>query len=314
MRISRLAQDNPRMQGAKQRVWYRQHSPDHLRAVERLVNDVLVAQRRGTPPRAIVLGAGACTELPLERLARACESILLVDIDVAGMLRARDELPAAVRERVNVLALDLTGGVSAALATELRAQPWADLAQLSGPNAAAPLDAAAACLDHCPIPDPPFDPRLAPAGYDLVISDFVLTQLFSLPTLDVVDMLTVVAPAAVDQREAHPRYRDAAHGFRRRIALAHLSLLSMLLAPAGAGLLMSDITGYLLPARSGPHAAPAADSLPVLPPEALDLPTEVASRFEVIGQPHTWRWLVSAPTANLPGRAYDVLGVVFRPR
>ena len=35
---------------------------------------------------------------------------------------------------------------------ELRAQPWRDLARL---GATAPLEAAAACLERCPVPDPP---------------------------------------------------------------------------------------------------------------------------------------------------------------
>ncbi len=295
MRIARLANENPRTQGPERRAWYRRHSPEHLRMVTGLVEQAFAARAGGAEPRAVVLGAGACTELPLEWLARRCGSVLMVDLDVPGMLRARDGLPNTLRARVNVVATDLTGGVSAALAAELRAQPWADLARL-GDNA--PLDAAASCLARCPVPDPPPIPELQPAGYDLVISSLPLTQLFSLPLLDVLDVLSVHAPAAVDRRETHARYRAAAEGFRRRVAGA-------------AGVLVSDVTGHLLPPVAGAHAAAPVDSLPVLPPEVLDLGTDVAARFTPLGAPRTWQWLVSRAEGQQPGRAYDVTGVVF---
>ncbi len=315
MRIERLSQENPRTQGPERRAWYRAHSADHLRTIAELVEESLRTQL-GKGVRALVLGAGACTELPLERLARGCESVLLVDVDVQGMLRARDEVPQSLRAKVNAVAADITGGVSQALAAELRMQPWSDLVSLGGPAGRAPLDAAAACLDHCPVPDPPVFAELAPEGYDLVISSFVLTQLFSLPLLDVIDVLGMYAPDSVDLRDSSPRYREAAQRFRRRIALAHLSLIGALLAPEGAGLLLSDVRGYLLPARNGLHAGAGAapEALDVLPPDVLALPDDVAARFVVNGHVHHWRWLVSAPATDLPGRAYDASGVLFRQR
>ncbi|HLJ81375.1 MAG TPA: hypothetical protein VKT52_07820 [Ktedonobacterales bacterium] len=312
MRLARLPQDNPRTQGPARRRWYQRYSPDHLLTIAASVESALTSRAPAAPGAAVVLGAGACTEVPLWRLAEVCDSVLLVDVDVTGMAQARDELPAHLRPRVNLLQADLTSGVSAALAADLRAQPWADLVTLAGPSGAAPLDAAAACLDRCPIPDPPRIPELAPAGYGLVMSSLVLTQLFSLPLLDVADTLALYASTAVELREDHPRYREAALRFRRHIALAHLDLIGALLAPEGCGLLVTDVTGYLLPPQSGPHAGTTAESLPVLPPEAMALPEDVARRFELVDRMHIWRWLVSAPDATTPGRAYDVASLLFR--
>ena len=312
MRIARLPQENPRTQGPARRQWYQRHSPAHLRDVAASVESALTSREPAAPGAAVVLGAGACTEVPLRRLAQTCDSVLLVDVDIAGMAQARDELPARLRSHVNLLGADLSGGVSAALAAELRAQPWADLVALSGASGAAPLDAAAACLDRCSIADPPRIAELAPAGYDIVMSSLLLTQLFSLPLLDVVDTLAIYAPSATDLRDTHPRYAEAAMRFRRRIALAHLHLMGALLAPEGRGVLVTDVTGYLLPARSGPHAGSVLESLPVLPPAALAFPDDIAARFEPVAPMHTWRWLVTAPDATTPGRAYDVASVVFR--
>jgi hypothetical protein len=239
--------------------------------------------------------------------------VTLVDLDAPGMAEAIEEMPEAARGRVELLAGDVTGGVSASLTAELRAQPWADLAALD-PSGRAALDAAAGCLERCVVVDPPEIAGLAPRGYGLVVSDLTLTQLFGLPMLDVLDTLNVHAPRAADLREGSARYVAAAREFRRRVARAHLSLLGTLLAEGGAGLLLTDVTGYLLAPRAGPHARERREALEVLPRDVLALPDDLAARFDVIGSPKRWRWLVTQPTADTPGRAYDAMGLVFRRR
>lgn len=310
MRIARLPEENPRTQGPERRAWYRRHSSAHLRAVARLVEDALAARESDAPSRAVILGAGACTEVPLERIARACESVLLVDVDVPGMLRARDALPLALRPRVDVLQEDVTGGVSPQLEAELRAQPWRDLTQLSS---TAVLDAAAGCLERCLVPDPPVISGLAPGVYGFVMSALMLTQLYSLPLLDVLDTLNTYAPGAADLRETSARYLLAAERFRRRVAVAHLSLVNALLAPAGTAVLVTDHTGYLLPPSAGPHATMPRDRLEVLPPDVLAIPDDLATRFTLAGPVREWEWTVSAPDAANFGRMYDVVGAVLRP-
>ncbi len=313
MRIERLARENGRTQGAKRRAWYRAQNPAHLTTVAALLGEALAARDAGAPDAAVALGAGACTELPLERMAAACERVTLVDLDAPGMSEAVEELPAGARARVDLLAADLTGGVSARLAAELRAQPWDDLAALD-PSGRAALDAAASCLERCAVADPPEIAGLEAHGYGLVVSDLTLTQLFSLPLLDVLDALNVHAPRAADLRETSPRYVAVAREFRRRVARAHLSLLDTLLAEGGAGLLLTDVTGYLLAPKAGPHARERREALAVLPREVLALPEDLAARFAVIGSPRRWRWLVTQPTAETPGRAFDTVGLVFRRR
>jgi len=313
-RIERLAQDNVRTQGAERRAWYRRHSPQHLRTMAALVDATLAARLPETPKTCVVLGAGACTEIPLERLARACDAVTLVDVDAPGMGRARDELPPALRTRVELLAADLTGGVSATLADDLRNQPWADLAQLDGGTGTAALDTVATILERLPIATPPQIAGLSPASYGIVISALTLTQLYSLPLLDLLDALLLYVPQAADRREAHPRYRAAAQGFRRRIVQAHLALLAALVAPNGAILLTTDITGYLLPPTAGPHAREPREALPTLPRDVVTLPDDLAAHFALLAPLHTWQWLVAAPDSAIPGRAYDVVGVVLRPQ
>jgi hypothetical protein len=154
---------------------------------------------------------------------------------------------------------------------------------------------------------------LQSGGYHLVISDFVLTQLYSLPLLDVFDTLTAYAPAVADLRETLPRYRDMANGFRRRVALAHLALLHSLLAPDGVALLLSDRAGELLPPRSGPHAHDPIERLETLSADVLSLPADLERDFTLAAPLRAWRWLISAPDAERPGRRYDAFGVLLRP-
>lgn len=313
MRISRLSRENLRTQGASRRAWYRAHSPEHLSRMANLTRAAVQGAPDDGARAAVVLGAGACTELPLRWLCEHCAKVTLVDVDERAMANARDELPAALRSRLHVVTGDLTGGVSQALERELVARPWAELARLTGPNGRAPLDAAAACLERCEIPAPPVIPALAPHDFSVVISDRALTQLFSLPLLDALDTLMLYAPDAADARESHQRYNAAATAFRRRVALAHLALMASLAAPGGSALLVTDVRGYLLPSEDGPHAG-EIETLDVLPAVALDLNADIGDYFMDVTVSPAWRWTLSLARDDIPGRAYDVVGVSGRAR
>lgn len=316
MRIERLSVDNQRTQGAERRNWYRKYSAKHLKQIEQALLAALDARAATTPDSAVVLGAGACTELPLDRLARACLPVTLVDLDTMGMLRARDELPETLRGHIRTLSADLTGGVSVALQDALHAQPWPDLRTLSGGRGSSILNAVADCLERTPVAQPP-EPEalsLAPRSFGLVVSSLTLTQLYSLPLLDALDTLLVYAPDLADERGAHPRYQQAERDFQRRIVAGHLGLIERLLAPGGVALLITDRVGHLLSPERGPHATEGSETLEVLPSEALRLPDDLEARFELVGSLRQWMWMVSMPEGETPGRAYEVVAAILRAR
>jgi hypothetical protein len=58
--------------------------------------------------RVLVMGAGNCTEIPLEALAREFEQVVLADLDRAGMEQAVAALPADVRGKVEIRVTDVT--------------------------------------------------------------------------------------------------------------------------------------------------------------------------------------------------------------
>ena len=70
MRIDTLTYNNVQMQGPKRRAWLREHSPQHLEQCAALMRHALQKRPESASHSTLVLGAGACTEVPLAELAR----------------------------------------------------------------------------------------------------------------------------------------------------------------------------------------------------------------------------------------------------
>ena len=192
MRVDTLAYNNGQTQGAQRREWLRQYSPQHLERCSTLIRHGLQARSRGASAGVVILGAGACTEVPLAELARAADEVVLVDLDASSMQQGRAELSsAALRKRVRLLEADISGGVSTNLHTLLDKIPWDALITRGG---SAVFDAAADCLEQCEVPDPPELASVGAGEFGLVISSLVLSQLYSYPLLDILDHVQRIAP------------------------------------------------------------------------------------------------------------------------
>ena len=64
---------------------------------------------RATSRSTLVLGAGACTEVPLAALCRASDEVVLADLDIAAMQRGCEVLTfPAQRRQVQLVQADLT--------------------------------------------------------------------------------------------------------------------------------------------------------------------------------------------------------------
>ena len=301
MRIDTLTYNNVYTQGAQRRAWLRQHSPQHLEQSAALMLHALQLRPPGTSRSAIALGAGASTEIPLADLARNSDEVVLADLDLASMQKGRDELSSpALRRRVRLLECDISGGVSINLKRLVEQQPWKKLVPR---GAKAVFDAAAQCLEQCPIPDPPEIGGLGPGEFGVVISSLVLTQLFSYPLLDMLDHIQRIAPTYVGEQERHRRYQEAAQAFRIRIIQAHLHLLRRLLDTGGIAVLLTDIRGFAFE-----HDVEHSRSIPLVP---RTLPDLVRESFSTLEEAH-WEWLSDLPGEGKLGRGYEVVGYVLR--
>jgi hypothetical protein len=292
-------------QGTRRREWLRQHNPQHLEQCAALVLHALKERPRSTSPSIVVLGAGACTEVPLAELARAADEVVLVDLDRAAMQQGRDELPSRdLRKRVNLLARDISGGVSEPLQMLLKRQHW-DKLVLQG--ASAVFDAAAACLEQCLVPDPPELEGVGNEEFGLVISSLVLSQLYSYPLLDILDHVQSIAPQLVGEQERHRRYQDATQAFRLRVIQAHLHLLRSLVDKGSLIVLLTDMRGFVFDVYGTDHDAEHRRTIPLVPRTLLDL---IRENFTIKEESH-WEWLTDLPEKGRLGRGYEVAGYVL---
>jgi hypothetical protein len=306
VRIDTLSYSNVTTQGSQRRQWLREHAPQHLQHCAELVQHALHARSPAASRSTVVLGAGACTEVPLLDLVRASDEVALVDFDLAALLRGRDELTAPSQRKLTRLVQgDITGGVSASLSRLLRQQDWLALRKQ---GSTALFDAAAFCLERCPIPDPPMLETLEVASYGLVISSLLVSQLFSYPLLDLLDTIQNVASDLLGEQERHRRYQEAAQSFRIRMINSHLHLLCSLLDQGGVAVLLSDVRGFVFTVHGTDHDARHRRFLPLVPRIFPDLIHEVFT----VAEETQWEWLTDLPDKDRPGRGYEIAGFLLR--
>lgn len=306
MRIDTLITNNVQTQGARRREIVNRQSPQHLENTTSLMLQA-VSQRPYSASRSTaVLGAGACTEVPLAALVHHSDEVVLADLDRASMQQAQEELSApAMRKAVTLLSVDLSGGVSQNMERLLGQQSWRTLANQ---GASALFDAAANCLDACPVPDPPRITGLAPGNFGVVISSLILSQLFSYPLLDVLDRVQQIAPAALEDQERHRRYQEATQAFRIRVITAHLRLMRKLLDADGLAVLLCDQRGFVFDTPNPHHAEEHRRSIPLVPHAFFDL---IEQHFTIV-EKHTWEWLTDMPSEGRYGRGYEVGGYLLK--
>ncbi len=305
MRIDTLTYNNSQTQGAQRRAWLLQHSPQHLQHCAALMLHALQKRQQSASRSTLVLGAGACTEVPLAELARNSDEVVLTDLDLASLQQGRDELSSpTLRKRVRLLACDISGGVSASLNRLIEQQPWDKLVPQ---GAQVIFDAAARCLEQCPVPDPPEIDGIHPGEYGVVISSLVLSQLFSYPLLDILDHIQRVAPSYLGEQERHRRYQEAAEAFRVRVIQAHLHLLRELVDVGGLVVLICDVRGFVFDVFGTENDAEHRRTMPLAPRIFFDL---VRSNFTVLEEAQ-WEWITDLPEKGNLGRGYEVAGYVL---
>jgi hypothetical protein len=306
VRIDSLSYSNIQTQGAHRREALRSLSPQHLEHCSSLILHGLRQRPPGISPNVLILGAGACTEIPLPELTRGSDEVVLADLDLASMQQAAREIPtSALRKRLFLFQSDISGGVSTNLQRLLEKQPW-DLLVPRGAKAI--FDAAAECLEQCLVPDSPELEGLGAGAFGLVISSLILTQLFSYPLLDVLDRVQSIAPELLGEQERHRRYQQAANAFRERVIQAHLHFLQNLVEKEGFAILISDVRGFVFNVYGTDHDSEHRRTMPLVP---RALPDFVREHFTVVAEDH-WEWLTDLPADGRLGRGYDVVGYMLR--
>lgn len=305
MRIETLTSSNIQTQGAARREWFRQYAPQHLQQSSEIVLHGLSHRAPSASHSTLVLGAGASTEVPLMNLARASEEVVLADMDLPAMQRGRDEMSSStLRKRIRFVKCDLTGGVSSSLRSLMGRQDWPELV---AQGSMAVFDAAALCLEQCPVPDPPQIYTLRSGDFGLVVSSLVLSQLFVYPLLDVLDIIKSVDPDIVMEQERHRRYQETAQAFRVRVINAHLHFMRELLDSGGVAVLISDIRAFAFNVYGTDHDATHRRYLPQVP---RVFPELVQNAFHIVEETK-WDWVTDLPEEGRVGRGYEAVGYIL---
>ena len=306
MHIETLTSSNIQTQGAARREWFRQHAPQHLQHSAEIIMHGLSQRAPSTSRSTLVLGAGASTEVPLVDLARSSEEVVLADMDLRAMQRGRDEMDSpALRKRVRFVQSDLTGGVSQSLKSLRSKHDWVAIAAQGN---VAIFNAAALCLEQCPVPDPPQIYTLRLGDFGLVVSSLVLSQLFSYPIIDMLNTIKDIDPDLLLEQERHRRYQEASQTFRIRIINAHLHFIQELLDSGGIAVLLSDIRGFAFNVHGTDHDATHRRYIPLVP---RVFPELVQSTFHITEE-IKWNWITDLPAEGQFGRGYEVAGYVLQ--
>lgn len=306
MRIDNLPYSNIQTQGARRREWLRHYAPQHLQHCIDLDLHALQQRAHSASQATVILGAGACTEVPLAEIACASDEVVLVDLDIPSMQKAYTALESPVlRRKVRLVEADISGGVSANLARRIQVQDWQ---KLKAQGASVLFDAAALCLERCVVPASPQVQTLGGGAFGLIISSLVLSQLFSYPILDLLDAIQRVAPKLLGEQERHRRYQEAAQNFRIRVINAHLYLLKELLDAGGVAVLLTDIRGFAFSVYGTDHDAQHRRLIPLVPRTFPDL---IKNNFSVREEAQ-WEWLTDLPEGERLGRGYEVAGYIVQ--
>jgi hypothetical protein len=274
------------------------------------------ARLGANPPRVLVLGAGACLDVPLRELCQADARVRLVDVDGPALSQAFDRLPPGLRRQVDVRRLDLTGGLDRLAATVAPSVETAAAEALAG----LPERLAAFRFER------PAFAELPPASWDMVISSAVLSQLIAFPS-------DAVLARWVAQARRHARHLlDQA--MEARIAeqllrleaesvAAHVALLAELVAPDGVVYLSTELLAPPVAARTFAEARAALERRfgaavpdgPDVLPAARAASVALAGLFSVLDR-RTWLWDFLRPgaAAGAAPQLFGMTGWLLAPR
>ena len=197
----------------------------HIEASHRRI--VEAAELTGGNGIATVLGAGVCSEIPLEEVARRFERVILADMDGASMVEAVERLPLELRSKVELRISDVTT-FAAPLMEEIQVRLEATE---SAEEAFTQLDALFGALRTGVIPT-----RLPPS--DFVVSSLVASELYRYPLAYAERLLRTKHGVKIGR---WPGFGPARERLQRVIITDHFSVIAAISKP-GAVVYFSDTT------------------------------------------------------------------------
>lgn len=261
---------------------------------------MIAAAAASVPPgQALVLGAGACTEIPLAELAARFERVVLCDIDAAAMQQgvADAKLDDEQRAKIELHTFDLTG-----LTEPLLAEIGSLLPRCEEP--AALIKGMAAILDAATPMPLPIEGR-----YELIVASCMLSQLHFGLTHGAASLFVQRFHEQTSALQQSPRWSTALEGVARRMEAALLSEMFRLLHDQGQIYLSESVQMcFVKTHESGQWQTEGTYRML----RTTDLADYVDARFVIVAR-ERWEWIVWPPmAAGDTGRLFDVQAVVLR--
>ncbi len=259
---------------------------------------ILRAAESVTPNRAVVLGAGACDEIPLAELARRFAHVMLNDVDEQSLARGVDaaSLDAASRGKIDVRIADLSGITQTVLDRIERV-----LKTCADPQTA--IEAMSQILECQQTGVFPIEGK-----FDLVVASCVLSQLHFALTHGAGDRFESRFPGQQERLRQSSRWTAALYHLARRMEDKFVDDLAALVAEGGIIYLSESVQMcYIELASSGQWQT--AGTYRML--RSTELSDYLAGLFTIVERAR-WEWVVTPPAAvGQTGRLYDVQALLL---
>jgi hypothetical protein len=260
---------------------------------------ILQAAARAERGRAVILGAGACEEIPLWELAGQFEDVTLNDIDEAPLRQAIACLPddADLRAKLHVRAADLTGATGKSLQRIGEA-----LTATSDPAEA--IAGMARALDDTQPDEFPIDGQ-----FHLVVASCLLSQLHFSLTHSAAARFAARFPDRAEALARSDNWKKSLYAAARRMEDRFIADLAALAVPRGAIYLSESAQMcYLRLASDGAWQTDGTYRML----RSVNLEDYVRGRFAIVDRGR-WDWVVSPPQKpGDVGRLYDVQALVLQ--
>jgi hypothetical protein len=249
--------------------------------------------------RALVLGCGKCSEIPIHFMRKKCSQIDLVDIDVNAIraLKAECQLKVEPGDSFGFHCADLTGLIPQ---IETRAQQLVE--KTSDPSQ---------CLCHLghllTLATPKFWTQPNGEKYKLIICSTILTQLQATVRNRVEDIFLKRFPQQHSELATHQVWKKNIWEFARKLEDAFINHLRSLAAPGAIIYLSATVhVGWLIQSDAQ-----------TLTTEGYWIATRTSRladylRNEEVFAEQQWKWFRKEPEGPYWGRLYGIQAIIFR--
>lgn len=253
----------------------------------------IIDAAHGLTGKALVLGVGNATDIPLAHLANQFDELTLVEVDEESVVKAVEALPIQSQEKIHIKIEDLTG-VSGNIAQRMikasQRQKNFDLFVREADNIIRTTD--------------PIDFREG-TDYSFVCSSLVLSQLYQFPF----DQMRYIASETYDRDDIRSsRYGNdvnlAFNGFMLKCQAKHFELLQRSIKPDGVIYFADTTSSASILDFNSFTGATFGDTVEMM---HFDFVAEqIRTRFQYV-KGRNWTWTNELPNYEIGGNGAGLL-------